>query len=486
MPSSPLDQHDAQPGNRTIFTSDNLPVLRGIDSETIDLIYLDPPFNKGRQWVAPIGSDAEGASFDDIWTWDNLAEQQHEGFNSSVKRQWLDALHIESPIRSVVQAADDASNEPMGAYLAYMAMRIVEMHRVLKPTGGIYLHCDDTAGHYLKLLMDAIFSPRQFRNAIVWERSRTRGGGRHAAKTLRSNADTIFFYSKTREHSIEVPRTPNPDKKFPHEDERGRYYLMRCTASRTQHGGNPRYDFLGFPCPQNGWLLTKDKMGELLNENRLHFAKTGTPYRKVYDFDYQGDRVGSVWIDIPPVSKPMYPTEKPIALLERIIRASSSPGDIVLDPFCGCATACVAAEKLGRRWIGIDVSELAADLCVKRIREMQNETGQTNFGIPYYPPIHRWTPPVLSDVPDDDRPITEPRVTVRERLYREQMGICNGCERVIPEELSDLMDLDHIVPRAKGGQHVWSNVQLLCRTCNVRKGSGTMAQLKRKLREEVA
>ena len=169
-----------QPTNRTIFTADNLPVLRGIDSESIDLIYLDPPFNKGKQWVAPIGSDAEGASFNDIWTWDNLAHEQHAEFNTSVKRQWIDALHIENPIRAVVQAAEDASGEDMGAYLAYMAMRLVEMQRVLKPTGSIYLHCDDTAGHYLKVLMDAVFSPGNYRNAVVWERSKTRGGGRHA------------------------------------------------------------------------------------------------------------------------------------------------------------------------------------------------------------------------------------------------------------------------------------------------------------------
>ncbi len=467
-------------------------MLRGIDSGTIDLIYLDPPFNTGKQWHAPIGSDAEGASFNDIWSWDDVSEAAGETLTMSVKRQWLNALHVESPVRSVVETAEATAGEEMGAYLAFMAMRLVEMQRVLKPTGSIYLHCDPTAGHYLKSLMDAIFGRDNFRNEIVWERSKTRGGGRHAAKSFRANSDIILFYSTSDRHVIEVPRVPNPNKKFPHKDERGEYATMQCVANDALHGGNPHYEFHGYPSPPNGWLLTQDKMEALLRDNRLHFTRSGRPYRKVYRSEYDGMQVGSIWTDIPPVTKAEkeYATQKPLALLERIIMASSNPGDLVLDPFCGCATACVAAEKLGRRWIGVDVSKLAVQLCKKRIQKVQNETGVTNFGFQYRDPIRRTDIPIRTDLPaqTDDLPIPLDigKDEVKERLYDQQDGVCNGCQRYFAPEFADLMDLDHIKATSKGGGHTWSNVQLLCRTCNVRKGNGTMAQLLKRLREDVA
>ncbi|MCY3569491.1 MAG: DNA methyltransferase [Chloroflexi bacterium] len=434
----------AQPTNRTIFTADNLPVLRGIDSETIDLIYLDPPFNTGKQWHAPIGSDAEGASFNDIWAWDDLAEAEGETLATSVKRQWLNALHIESPIRAVVETAESTAGEEMGAYLAFMAMRLVEMHRVLKPTGSIYLHCDPTASHYLKLLLDSLFGRQHFRNEIVWCYT----GPGNVKRWFKRKHDTILFYVKSNDASFNAD-----DLRLP--------YTAAFTPARGLHRTSPvdfraaekRHD-LG-KVPTDWWAD-----GFLSNVSAWRSELTG------------------------------YPTQKPLALLERIVTASSRPGDAVLDPFCGCATACVAAEKLGRRWIGIDVSELAVLLCDDRIQTMQNETGQTNFGIPYHDPVHRTDVPertdssaLVGEMPID---LSLPKEAVKQRLYEQQSGICNGCERHFPPEFADLMDLDHIKPKSRGGLHTWPNVQLLCRTCNVRKGSGTMAQLRKRLSQDVA
>lgn len=421
---------NSQPVNRTIFTHDNLPILRGINSETIDLIYLDPPFNTGKQWHAPIGSDAEGASFNDIWAWDDVAAADGETLAVSVKRQWLNALNVESPVRTVVETAETTAGEEMGAYLAFMAMRLIEMQRILKSSGCLYLHCDPTASHYLKLLMDAIFGRDRFRNEVIWG-YRTQG---------------VSMSRWPRKHDV---------------------LLMYGGHSMTFH---PQTERLYYTKP-----FRHTKVDD-----------TGKHYADVY--------VRDTWDDDPSVralisqarERTGYPTQKPLALLERIISASSNPGDTVLDPFCGCATACVAAEKLGRRWIGIDVSELAILLCMERIEKMQNETGQVEFGIPYHDPIHRVDAPTRTDLSTDEPAIEQSRDDVKQRLYDEQGGVCNGCRRMIPPELSDLMDLDHIVPRSKGGRHTWTNVQLLCRSCNVKKGNRSMAELKRRLRQELS
>ncbi len=488
--SDNMGQPGAQPSNRTIFTADNLPVLRGIDSETIDLIYLDPPFNTGKQWHAPIGSDAEGASFNDIWAWDDVAEAEGETLATSVKRQWLNALHIESPIRAVVETAEATAGEEMGAYLAFMAMRLVEMQRILKSTGSIYLHCDPTASHYLKLLMDAVLGRDNFRNEITWQRTTTRGDAQRFAHIH----DNILYYSKSKRRTWNKQYEAYSEstlKQFRHEDENGKYRGQKLTIDSGLSGGGYKYEFHGH---NRIWGYPADRMRELEEEGRIHLpSRGGVPERKFYLSEAKGRAAGDVITDIAPARRSErtgYPTQKPLALLERIMQASSNEGDIILDPFCGCATACVAAEKLGRQWIGVDVSEMAALLCIDRLEKMQNDTGQTNFGIPYHDPIHRTDIPERTDASAvvDEMPIdlSLSKEIVKQRLYEKQDGLCNGCDRHFTPEFSDLMDLDHIKPKSKGGLHTWSNVQLLCRTCNVRKGTGTMAQLRKRLQQEVA
>ena len=415
--------------NRTIFTHDNLQVLQGINDECIDLIYLDPPFNSGKQWHAPIGSDAEGASFPDIWGWETPSSPQ-ETAEQNIKRQWLNAQHVGAPVRSVVETAEAARGSEMSAYLAFMAMRIVELHRILKPTGAMYLHCDPTASHYLKLMLDAVFGHERFQNEVIWG-YRTQG---------------VAMTRWPRKHDV---------------------LLVYGGQAMTFH-------------PQM---------------ERIYYAK---PFRHT-EVDEEGRHYADVYVrdtwDDDPKTRALisqakertgFPTQKPLALLERIITASSNPGDVVLDPFCGCATACVAAEKLGRQWIGIDVSALAIDLCTNRIKSLQNETGQSNFGIPYSPPTQEHLPPARTDIDQgEEQEIDRRDPTIKATLYERQGGRClNGCGRYIPPELADLMDLDRIVPGSKGGRYVWSNIQLLCRTCNVKKGNRSMGYLRRRLRQE--
>ena len=356
--------------NRTLFTHDNLQVMRGINSETIDLIYLDPPFNSKRNYAAPIGSQAAGAAFSDTWSLDDI------------KKEWVETLETENKaLWAAITAAGYISGESMQAYLTYMAIRLIEMKRILKPIGSIYLHCDPTANHYLKLVMDSLFGKNNFRNELNWKRKTGRAG-----KTNRfgTSCDVIFWYSKSSTYTFNVQyRESNPEyirKMFRHSDENGRRYRIDNLASP-----NPRpnltYEYKGYQPPEKGWAISRDKMEQWDREGRLHFPKSpnGRIQRKRYLDELKGEEVPSLWDDIPSIGsrskeRTGYPTQKPIALLERSIKSSSNPGDMVLDPFCGCATTCIAAEKLNRGWIGIDIEEKARDLVIERLyKEIYND-----------------------------------------------------------------------------------------------------------------
>lgn len=362
--------------SNTLFYGDNLDILREhIADETVDLVYLDPPFNSSRNYNVLFkdesGKDSEAqiAAFEDTWHW-----------NADVERAYAD-LVIGAPERvglmigALRQIVGHTS--PMMAYLVMMAARLVELHRVLKPTGSLYLHCDPTASHYLKVILDTIFGPLTFRNEIVWKRTNTHNDARRKFGDV---SDTLLFYSKTDSYTFNrlyTPHTPSYVETFYRYTEAdGRRYRLGDMSSP-----NPRpnltYVYKGYTPPTNGWRVSREKMAELDEANRLYLPSnpSGRIQLKRYLDEMPGNPIGNVWDDIPPIQAQAaerlgYPTQKPLALLERIIAASSNPGDLVLDPFCGCGTAVAAAQKLGRRWIGIDITHLSIALQKYRLAQM--------------------------------------------------------------------------------------------------------------------
>ncbi len=431
----------------TVWTSDNLSVLRGMNSECVDLIYLDPPFNSNRTYEAPIGSQAAGAAFRDAWTLDLIDVHEHG------------ELADRSPAAyAVIEAARQAHGKSMQAYLIMMAVRLIEMRRLLKPTGSIYLHCDPTASHYLKLLMDGIFGRAAFRNEIVWKRFNF-----HAdAKRFGAITDRILFYSSGETfnpvrlpYSAEYIRT-----KFTHRDPDGRRY--RLENLNPPGGRGPVYEFHGVT---KAWRMTQKKIEQLDAEGRI-YTDSPIPQLKRYLDEMPGQAAPDLWADIPPINprakeRTGYPTQKPLALLDRILKASTKPGDLVLDPFCGCATALVAADRLSRQWAGIDLSPLAVKLVNERI-EADRPGGLFGGAItPDGPPART----DLGELPNYR--------THRHRLYGEQEGVCVGCGTHFPFRV---MEVDHILPRSQGGTDHADNLQLLCSGCNRSKGGRTMAE----------
>ena len=355
-----------------LFYGDNLDVLREhVQDESVDLIYLDPPFNSNASYnilfrsPTGAGADASIEAFDDTWSWGPAASAALMDITESGNHK----LH------SLMQAMRMAiGDNAMMAYLAMMAVRLVELHRVLKPTGSLYLHCDPTASHYLKLVLDGVFGPENYRNEIVWKRTSSHG---NVSASYGDVTDTIFYYSKGPSPTWTRPMMPlserNVSEKYNMIDEHGRRYTTRDLRNPGVRP-NLRYEYTALngktyqPHP-NGWSFTKEKMAQYDQAGLLHYPKNddGRLRLKLYLDERPGKPMQTLWDDIPPINSQAqerlgYPTQKPIALLERIIAASSNPGDLVLDPFCGCGTAVDAAQKLGRRWIGIDVTHLAIGL----------------------------------------------------------------------------------------------------------------------------
>jgi site-specific DNA-methyltransferase (adenine-specific) len=365
---------DRAGGMNHLYYGDNLTVLRdSIRDETVDLIYLDPPFNSNASYnvlfKGPTGGDsaAQIEAFDDTWHWNDSAEA---AFGDVMRGGNAAAATMLRAIRSFLGDND------MMAYLAMMAVRLIELHRVLKPTGSLYLHCDPTASHYLKILLDAVFGARFFRNEIVWKRTSAHNDARNGFSDL---SDIIFFYQKSEQFTFNRtyrPYTPEYiEANFRFREADGRRY-----SSENLRSPNPRpnltYDYKGFKPHANGWTISREKMELWDREGRLIFPSNpeGRIRVKKYLDEMPGQIVGNIWDDIGPLSSQAqerlgYPTQKPVALLERILNASSNPGDVVLDPFCGCGTTVHAAQKLGRAWIGIDVTHLAIGLIEKRLRE---------------------------------------------------------------------------------------------------------------------
>jgi len=406
----------------TLYTNDNLYILTGLNSNLVDLIYLDPPFNSKRTYSAPIGSKAAGTSFKDIWTWQD------------VNVEYLETLAQNFPaLARFIGTIGRLHSKAMMSYLTYMAQRIVQMHRVLKDTGSIYLHCDPTASHYLKIILDNIFGKNNFRNEIIWSYKTTL---RASNNNLGRDHDVILFYAKSKQHKIIPDRTDYPPSQKT---------LKRWSKYADAEGFVSNKHFAG----------SKTTIIDTTDESKGFNIKQGIP-RDVWDIPHL---TGST------KEKVGYRTQKPLALLHRIIKASSNEGDIVLDPFCGCATTCVAAQQLGRKWIGIDI-EPSAHLLVDRLSDDANMF--KDF-------VNVKKPPQRSDVII----VSPTKKEIREQLYKEQNKLCNGCTN---EYFLKDMETDHIIPKAKGGGDYYENYQLLCGNCNRLKGKNTMEYLRMKIK----
>ena len=466
----------------TIWTGDNLHVMRGMNSGSVDLIYLDPPFNSNRNYEAPIGSKAAGAAFKDAWTLADVDVHEHG------------ELADRSPAaHAVIEAARQAHGRAMMSYLIFMAVRLLEMRRILKPAGSIYLHCDDAAGHYLKLLMDAVFGRSNFRNSITWRRAVAHNDPRRYGRI----SDFILFYTAGEEWVWNDIREESGreqiEKAYPRIDEKGaRFRSADLTGpAHGQPGGESAREWRGYDIASRGRVWSAPKKGtyaDYIEENLI------PGYKSIEGVHARLDALDAAGLILHPkrgfwpglkryadadVGKPLqdifwkptgltnyrakewtgHPTQKPLNLLDRIVRASSNPGDMVLDPFCGCATTLVAAARLQRCWAGIDLSPLAIRLVDRRIAEDRGLWGGA---------IARTDAPLRTDLGRLPNYRTH-----RHRLYGEQEGMCVGCETHFPFRV---MEVDHILPRSRGGTDHPSNLQLLCSGCNRSKGGRTMAE----------
>ena len=440
--------------NRTLYHGDNLDFLRGMNSETVHLIATDPPFNKNRDFHATPDSLAadKGARFRDRWRWD---EDVHEEWTDSIIDNWPAAWEV-------ITAARAAYGDDMGAFLCWLGVRLMEMHRVLRADGSIYLHIDHTAHAYVKCLMDAIFGWKNFRNEIVWQY----GKMANPSKKFPANHDTLLRYSKSDSFTFNLIKGGESEYK-----ERYKRFL---TANQVLYGS------------------VKHKSDRLIN-GRVKKVKEelGRPLRDMdvlFDFDIEF-KIQSDVIYVPILKgnsseRTGYPTQKPLALYRRIIEASSNEGDIVLDPFCGCATTPVAAEQLKRQWVGMDIWDGARDIVLQRLQDEWLFTPDEAEHKMFPHVVHvKTTPPERTD----DNEVAAP--TLRLRIQRpiepwqrishrgmmnvlsEAQGtggdvICAGCGRVLEREF---MQLDHIMPKADRGENHILNRILLCGPCNRRK-----------------
>src|ERR1041385_908762 len=359
--------------HNVLYYGDNLEVLRRyVKDETVDLVYLDPPFNSQQDYNVLFASKdgrqaaAQIQAFEDTWGWDEAAAKQYE-----------ETVEGGGKVSEVLQALRlFLGTSDMLAYLTMMAPRLTELHRALKSTGVLYLHCDPTASHYLKLLLDAVFGPEQFRSEIIWKRT----SAHSSANRFGPIHDTILFYSKGRDHKWNKLYTPHDPEYveafYRHVDADGRRYrLSDLTAAGVRHGSSGKpWHGIDVTAKGNHWKFTIENLEELDKAGRIYWPKKegGVPAYKRYLDEVKGVQLQDVWTDIAPIGAQAaerlgYPTQKPEALLERIIAASSDPGDVVLDPFCGCGTTIAAAEKLQRNWIGIDITFLAIALIKSRL-----------------------------------------------------------------------------------------------------------------------
>ena len=462
---------------RTLYVCDNLRVLRGLDTDSIDLVATDPPFNAKRVFNAPLGSKAAG-QLDDRWHWDEVTDEwfdliadEHRGVKEVIEA----AAVIEGgEITTKGDVRTGRVKNSTAAFLCWMAPRLIEMARILKPTGSLYLHCDDAANSYLRLMLDAVLGRRCFRNAIVWKRTaRKFKGSQHAPKRFNSEADTLLFYAASDNAQFNAAAVADEyteseiAERFKHADARGPYYL---DTAHNRRSAAPRpnlcYEYRGFKPPyKSGWKVGMDRMQALDAEGDIIPDPSGQDrlMRKIRPG--VGRHKGSIWSEIPDSStleRTGWSTQKPVALYERIIRASSNPGDLILDPFCGCSTTLVAAERLGRQWIGCDIDPQAEPVVKTQMDKLLNPEQRSLFHVAGEMTTRK-SPPRRTDIPR----MADPKL--RELVWRHQHQRCKNPYCDSRPRAVDL-HLDHMIPKVRGGSDAPENRIGLCGNCNTRKG----------------
>ena len=434
--------------NQTVLIGDNIDIMRAMNSQTADLIATDPPFNKHKKFDHIFGGKKE-FGFDDAWTLHAERNEEHK---------LLESDH--NDLYEVCKIGGKLHSKGMLGYLVFMGVRLIECKRILKETGSIYLHCDHSANAYLRMLMDGVFGQENFRNEIVWCYP---PGGKAPKYGFHRKHDTFLYYSKGESPKFNHqfrPLTKEQIAKFTKTDKDGRKYKEYRGQTRTYLSDMP-----GSPVPS--WWADVHSLGQTISKERTGWA-----------------------------------TQKPIALYSRIILASTNPGDVVFDPFCGCATTLVAAENAGRQWIGIDRHPEAEKQVVQQLNKLNNGTEtetQDELGKDWGRRV------IIINTYEKDRngkvkkdkngkfisqkklPIarTDLATTIPYKkhfndLYANQNGMCNGCGRHVDKHIAHI---DHKVPRTKGGQDHFGNLQILCSGCNTLKGNRTMTWLMKTLKE---
>ncbi len=438
--------------DNTLYEMDNLIVLRGMNSDTVDLIATDPPFNTKRNRSGTAGF------YVDNWKWGDTDTLPDQWKWNEVHPKWLEEIKDNhAALYHAIDAAKHCQGEDTAAFLCFLSVRLLEMHRILRPTGSIYLHCDPTASHSIKMCMDAIFGKKNFRNEIIWRKYS--GRKNNAKHKFATQSDSIFFYGKSKESYFQPIYTPisekEIEKKYRHTDEDGRRYRL-------------------------SW----GKNYQLTGENR-----------RIYLDEQPGSAVGTLWIEdglqlnTSSNERTGSPDQKPVSLYERIIQASSREGDLVLDPFCGCATTIIAAQNLNRRWLGIDRRKDARYHIITRLmgisrkereyiekyaidknwldRQMQPYEMHYQIEAPKRTDNSDQTSPELTHVysADPENPLTH--AEMRDILVNEFGLKCWGCSFIPPDERH--LHLDHINPRSAGGTNHIDNRALLCQPCNNKK-----------------
>ncbi len=476
--------------DNALYEMDNLKVLRGMNSETVDLIATDPPFNTKRSRSGTAGF------YVDNWKWGDERIPPDQWKWNEVHPKWLEEIKDNyTPLYEAIDATKHCQGEDTAAFLCFLSARLIEMHRILKNTGSIYLHCDHTANSYIRMAMDAIFGKNNFINEIAWLRKE---GVKHnlAKKRFPQAHDTIFYYSKSNNYIHKPVLIPYSDeyiaKNYKHVDEKGRYATFPCTNEK---GGNKIYEFRGI---KRAWRFKKSRMEEMYQNGLLTQAKPNSPFRyKKYLSTAEGIKVPDIWTDtalFEKNEKTGSPDQKPLILYERLIRTSSNEGDLVLDPFCGCATTIIAANNLKRRWIGIDrridaryhiitrmmgidkkererIEKYATD---KEWLDKQSEKYEIHYQdkAPIRTDIEEPTVPELAVVYQHQMEPLHTHAEMHQILVK-QFGLqCWGCNFVPPDKR--YLHLDHITPKSEGGTNDIDNRALLCQPCNSKK-SNTMS-----------